>query len=84
MPAKNGGGYTQGWNLELAAARRQVLLAIELHDNPADAGALITMIAAAAANCEPLVHPQGGRCRVRADRVNGEAGGWARTRPVRD
>jgi transposase len=52
VPAKNGGGYTQGWNLELAAARRQVLLAIELHDNPADAGALITMIAAAAANCE--------------------------------
>jgi transposase len=52
LPAKNGGGYTQGWNLELAAARRQVLLAIELHDNPADAGALVTMIAAAAANCE--------------------------------
>ena len=52
VPAKNGGGYTQGWNLELAAARRQVLLAIELHGNPADAGALITMIAAAAANCE--------------------------------
>ncbi len=37
LPAKNGGGYTQGWNLELAAAHRQVLLAIELHDNPADA-----------------------------------------------
>jgi transposase len=52
LPAKNGGGWLQGWNLELAAARRQVLLAIELHDNPADAGALITMIAAAAANCE--------------------------------
>jgi transposase len=52
LPAKNGGGCTQGWNLELAAARRQVLLAIELHDNPADAGALVTMIAAAAANCE--------------------------------
>ena len=52
VPAKNGGGYTQGWNLQLAAARRQVLLAIGLHDNPADAGALITMIAAAAANCD--------------------------------
>jgi transposase len=51
LPAKNGGGFTQGWNLELAAARRQVLLAIELHDNPADAGALITMIETAAANC---------------------------------
>ena len=52
VPAKNGGGYTQGWNLQVAAARRQVLLAIELHDNPADAGALITMIATAAANCD--------------------------------
>jgi transposase len=52
VPAKNGGGCTQGWNLQLAAARRQVLLAIGLHDNPADAGALITMIAAAAANCD--------------------------------
>jgi hypothetical protein len=52
LPAKNGGGYLQGWNLELAAARRQVLLAVELHDNPAGCGALITMIEAAAANCE--------------------------------
>jgi transposase len=52
VPAKNGGGYTQGWNLQVAAARRQVLPAIELHDNPADAGALITMIAAAAASCD--------------------------------
>jgi transposase len=51
LPAKNG-GWTQGWNLQLAAARRQVLLAIELHDNPADCGALTTMIAAATANCE--------------------------------
>jgi transposase len=51
LPAKNG-GWLQGWNLELAAARRQVLLAIELHDNPADAGALITMIETAAANCD--------------------------------
>ena len=52
VPAKNGGGWTQGWNLQLAAARRQVLLAAELHDNPADAGALTAMIAAATANCE--------------------------------
>ena len=51
LPAKNG-GYVQGWNVQAAAARRQVLTAIELHDNPADAGALITMIAAAAANCD--------------------------------
>jgi hypothetical protein len=46
----------QGWNLELAAARRQVLLAIELHDNPAGCGALITMIEAAAANFAALEH----------------------------
>ncbi len=52
VPAKNGGGYTQGWNVQAAAARRQVLAAIELHDNPADAGAPITMISAAAANCD--------------------------------
>jgi len=51
LPAKNG-GYVQGWNVQAAAARRQVLTAIELHDNPADAGALIPMIAAAAANCD--------------------------------
>jgi transposase len=61
LPAKNG-GWLQGWNLELAAARRQVLLAIELHDNPADAGALITMIQTAAANCEQA----GLRDRIRA------------------
>jgi transposase len=51
LPAKNG-GWLQGWNLQLTAARRQVLLAAELHDNPADAGALITMITTAIANCE--------------------------------
>ena len=52
VPAKNGGGWTQGWNLQPGAARRQVLLTAELHDNPADAGALVQMIAAATANCE--------------------------------
>ena len=52
LPAKNGGGWLQGWNLQLTAARRQVLLAAELHDNPADAGALVQMITTAAANCE--------------------------------
>ena len=51
LPAKNG-GFLQGWNLQLAAARRQILLAAELHDNPADAGALVQMITTAAANCE--------------------------------
>src|SRR6185437_8571044 len=51
LPAKNG-GWLQGWNLQLTAARRQVLLAAELHDNPADAGALVTMITTAVANCD--------------------------------
>jgi transposase len=52
LPAKNGGGWLQGWNLQLTAARRQVLLAAELHDSPADAGALAAMITAAIASCE--------------------------------
>jgi hypothetical protein len=52
VPAKNGGGWTQGWNLQLTAARRQILLSAELHDNPADAGALTAMITVAIANCE--------------------------------
>jgi transposase len=51
LPAKNG-GFLQGWNLQLTAARRQILLAAELHDNPVDAGALVTMIETALANCE--------------------------------
>jgi len=52
VPAKNGGGWLQGRNLQLTAARRQILLAAELHDNPADAGALTAMITAAIANCD--------------------------------
>jgi transposase len=52
MPAKNG-GFLQGWNIQAAAARRQVLLALEIHDSPADSGAaLITMIETATANCD--------------------------------
>jgi transposase len=51
LPAKNG-GWLQGWNLQLTAARRQVLLAAGLHDNPAGAGALTAMITTAVANCE--------------------------------
>jgi hypothetical protein len=46
LPAKNGGGWVQGWNLQLAAARNQVLLAVELHDNPADTSALVPLIQA--------------------------------------
>jgi transposase len=51
LPAQNG-GYVQGWNGQAAAARRPVLTAIALPDTPAGAGALITLIAAAAANCD--------------------------------
>jgi transposase len=50
LPAKNGGGWLQGWNLELGAARRQVLLAVELHDSPADVEALVPVIRASMAN----------------------------------
>jgi transposase len=52
LPAKNGGGWLQGWNLQLTAARRQILLAAGLHDNPADAGALTAMIQDAIASCD--------------------------------
>ena len=58
LPAKNG-GFLQGWNLQLAAARRQVLLAAGLHDNPAGTGALVAMITTAAANCELAGWPGG-------------------------
>jgi transposase len=51
LPAKNG-GYLQGWNLQLTAARRQILLSVGLHDNSTDAGALIAMIEAAIASCD--------------------------------
>jgi transposase len=51
LPAKNG-GWLQGWNLQLTAARRQILLAVALHDNANDAGALAEMIEAALANCD--------------------------------
>jgi transposase len=50
LPAKNGGGWLQGWNLQFGAARRQVLLAVELHDSPADAEALAPVIRAAMAS----------------------------------
>jgi transposase len=44
IPAKNGGGWIQGWNLQLAAARSQVLLYVALHDSPVDSGALVPVI----------------------------------------
>jgi len=51
LPGKNG-GYLQGRNLQLAAVRNQILLAIGLHDNPADVGALIPMIEESVRNCQ--------------------------------
>lgn len=50
MPGKKG-GYCQGYNIQLASTRRQILLAIELQDNPSDMTALIPMVAAARRNC---------------------------------
>nr|WTB28221.1 transposase [Streptomyces sp. NBC_00830]WTB28240.1 transposase [Streptomyces sp. NBC_00830]WTB35841.1 transposase [Streptomyces sp. NBC_00830]WTB35860.1 transposase [Streptomyces sp. NBC_00830] len=43
MPGKHG-GYLQGYNVQIACARRQVLLAIEVHDNPSDMTALVPMV----------------------------------------
>ncbi|WP_375231938.1 transposase [Streptomyces sp. NWU339] len=39
------GGYLQGYNLQITCARRQLLLAIEVHDNPSDTTALVPMVA---------------------------------------
>lgn len=50
MPCKRG-GYLQGYNLQIACARNQVLLAIELQDNPADMTALVPMVHQARRNC---------------------------------
>jgi transposase len=51
LPGKNG-GWLQGCNIEASAGRRQVLYAIELHDNPSDAGALVPMVRATDASCD--------------------------------
>jgi hypothetical protein len=38
------GGYLQGYNVQIACARRQLLLAIEVHDNPSDTTTLVPMV----------------------------------------
>ena len=38
------GGYLQGYNLQIVCARRQILLAVDLHDNPSDRTALVSMV----------------------------------------
>jgi len=49
MPAKKG-GFDQMYNLQALAGRRQVILAIATHDNPADTGALHPLLGLGAAN----------------------------------
>lgn len=49
MPAKKG-GFDQMYNVQVIAARHQVITAIATHDNPTDTGALHPMLALAAAN----------------------------------
>ncbi|MCX4734398.1 transposase [Streptomyces sp. NBC_01363] len=38
------GGYLQGYDVQIVCARRQILLAIEAHDNPSDMTALVPMV----------------------------------------
>ncbi|NJP35925.1 transposase [Micromonospora thermarum] len=45
------GGYVQGYNVQIACSRNQVLLAIELQDNPADTTALVPVIRRVQHNC---------------------------------
>ncbi|MFI6803333.1 transposase [Streptosporangium canum] len=45
------GGYCQGYNLQIVCARNQLLLAIDVHDNPADMTALVPMVKQTQRNC---------------------------------
>lgn len=38
------GGFIQGYNIQIACARHQLLLAIEIQDNPSDMTALVPMV----------------------------------------
>ena len=62
LPGKHG-GYLQGYNMQIACARNQVLLAIELHDNPSDTTALV-----------PLVHRTRHNCTAAG--ITDQAGTW--------
>ncbi|WP_405592271.1 transposase [Streptomyces sp. NBC_01190] len=57
------GGYLQGYNLQIVCARRQILLAVDLHDNPSDRTALIPMVSKTQEN-------------QRAARLPGDIGLW--------
>jgi hypothetical protein len=50
LPGKHG-GYLQGYNLQISCVRRQVLLAVEVHDNPSDMNALVPMVRRSAEHC---------------------------------
>ena len=45
------GGYVQGYNVQIASARNQFLLAIELQDNPSDMTALVPVVRRTQLNC---------------------------------
>jgi len=49
VPGKQG-GFLQGYNVQIASARRQLLLAIEVHDNPSDMNALVPVVTKARLN----------------------------------
>jgi len=40
VPGKNGGGFLQGYNVQVTAARGQIILGIGTHDSPTDTRAL--------------------------------------------
>ncbi|MHA6757164.1 hypothetical protein [Streptacidiphilus sp. PAMC 29251] len=52
MPAKTGGGYLQAYNLQALASRRQIIVAMLLHDNPVDVAALHPLLKAARINLD--------------------------------
>jgi transposase len=45
------GGYVQGYNVQIACARNQIILAIELQDSPSDTTALVPVITRVRHNC---------------------------------
>lgn len=49
------GGYCQGYNLQIICTRNQSLLAIDVHDNPADMTALIPTVKQTRRNCTAAV-----------------------------
>jgi hypothetical protein len=50
LPGKHG-GYLQGYNPQISCASNQLLIATELHDNPAHMAALVPMVTHSQDNC---------------------------------